>query len=294
MNAVLTSLVILLVTLIVLLAVPIELAFDVKRIDRTYTRVKIRWLFGLIRFSINRPGTGAENLEEKSKARAITKTKKQQSTIPSSNLIGTIKQSAFRRRVYRFVRNLLRLTHSHDIYFRLRIGLGDAANTGRLWIFLGPISALAANTSNAEIRIEPEFINTAFEFDGRGAFRLMPLEFITLLITFLLPPPDAAGLAYPAPGHPQEMVLMNVLKTGTPLANGKTILLPIERIVVSTYQNDPLLWLTGFKEPYAVIVRDDTGTRAFNTDAIEVPIQSLRQVVPDLDSKLATMAKSLA
>jgi hypothetical protein len=87
---------------------------------------------------------------------------------------------------------------------------------------------------------------------------------------------------------------MNVLKTGTPLANGKTILLPIERIVVSTYQNDPLLWLTGFKEPYAVIVRDDTSTRAFNTDAIEVPIQSLRQVVPDLDSKLATMAKSLA
>jgi hypothetical protein len=188
MNTVLLTLAVLLVILVLLLAVPIELVFDVTRIDRFSTNVKVKWLFGLIRFSVNKPDTSAAQPKETTKAETMIKTKQQKTTTSSSNLIAALKQSAFRRRVYRFVKDLLRATHSRDIFLRLRIGLGDPADTGRLWIFLGPVAAIAANAGDAVIRIEPEFINPTFEIDGRGAFRLMPLEFITLVIAFMLSP----------------------------------------------------------------------------------------------------------
>lgn len=188
MNTVLLSLAVLLVILVLLLAVPVELVFAIKRSDEISTNVKVKWLFGLIRFSVNKPGTSAAQPKKTTKADTMIKTKQQKTTTSSSNLIVALKQSAFRRRVYRFVKDLLRATHSRDIFLRLRIGLGDPADTGRLWIFLGPMAAIAANTGDAVIRIEPEFINPAFEIDGRGAFRLMPLEFIALVIAFMLSP----------------------------------------------------------------------------------------------------------
>jgi hypothetical protein len=83
--------------------------------------------------------------------------------------------------------------------------------------------------------------------------------------------------------------MMDELKTGSPLVIGKTILLPIEHTVIAADRKGPLSWLTGFKEPHAVIVWDDTGIRAFNTDSIEVPLEPLRQDVPNLDSILAAM-----
>lgn len=79
------------------------------------------------------------------------------------------------------------------------------------------------------------------------------------------------------------------LKPGAPLTIGNTTLLPIERTVFVTEQNDQLSWLTGFKEPRAVIVRDGSGIRAFNTDAVEVPLEPLREDIPNLDSILAAM-----
>lgn len=86
--------------------------------------------------------------------------------------------------------------------------------------------------------------------------------------------------------------MMGELKTGVPLAIGNTTLLPIERTVFTTNRNGQLSWITGFKEPHAVIVLGDTGIRAFNTEAIEVPLEPLREDIPNLDAILAAMTGS--
>ena len=71
---------------------------------------------------------------------------------------------------------------------RARLGLGDPAETGRLWALLGPLNAAARNLARIDLQIEPEFLDPVFEFDARGACRLVPLRFLALAAAFLLSP----------------------------------------------------------------------------------------------------------
>ncbi|MDX1813007.1 MAG: DUF2953 domain-containing protein, partial [Gammaproteobacteria bacterium] len=101
-----------------------------------------------------------------------------------------LKQSAFRSRLFKFIKDVLRATHLHDLKLRIRIGLGDPADTGQAWAFFGPLAAMAANVRKAEVRIEPEFMDSVFEIYSYGRFHLVPFEFIALTIAFALSPPS--------------------------------------------------------------------------------------------------------
>lgn len=72
----------------------------------------------------------------------------------------------------------------------MRLGLGDPADTGRLWAMVGPLSALVQNLRNAEVRIEPEFADPVFEFESHGRVLLIPIQFIFVIIAFALSPPS--------------------------------------------------------------------------------------------------------
>ncbi|MCI0504815.1 MAG: DUF2953 domain-containing protein [Gammaproteobacteria bacterium] len=177
--------------LIALLAAPVELAFRIDRIRQIHGQAHIRWLFGLVRFSVEVPGIAKpKKTKEKRRPAAAKKSGPHEQKSGSSKLFAVLKQSPFRRRLFRFIKDLLRATHSQELYLRLRVGLGDPADTGQLWALLGPIAALAANMPVAVVRIEPEFMNPVFEFQSHGKFRLSPLEIIALTIAFVLSPPS--------------------------------------------------------------------------------------------------------
>ena len=177
--------------LVLLLAVPIDVRFQVERIETLTGQISFRWLFGLIRFRIKIPGvaeTGKKEPKPKVEHRKERKATKKQSG--RSNVMAVIKQAAFRKRLYRFFKDLVRAAHSRDLYLRLRLGLGDPAATGLLWAFLGPTHALLQNLRSAEITFEPEFVDPVFEFESHGQFRLVPLQFIAIAISFVLSPPS--------------------------------------------------------------------------------------------------------
>ena len=189
MESILIIIVVLLGRLIVLLEIPIDLAFGVDRVNNIQGQVNIHWLFGLVRFSINIPDkTKSKKPKSRHKPAAVKKPRNSKESSRSTELIRVLKQSEFRQRLYQFVKDLLHATHSRDLRFHVRIGLGDPADTGRLWIFLGPVAAMAANIRSASIRIEPEFMDPVFELHSKGEFRLMPLEFIVLTLRFILSP----------------------------------------------------------------------------------------------------------
>jgi len=75
---------------------------------------------------------------------------------------------------------------------------------------------------------------------------------------------------------------MDELRTGNPLVMGEVILVPIERVFIQSDTVDMGCWLSGFKEPFAIIVCDAIGIRAFDTEATEIPVESLVQKIPDL------------
>lgn len=172
--------------LVLLHAVPIDVSFQFEGIEAFKGRITIRWLFGLVRFRILLPAA-AKPPSEPDAAWARVKPGERGAR---DNMLAVLRQAAFRRRVYRLVKDLVRAAHLQQLRLRMRLGLGDPADTGCLWAFVGPLNALAQNLRNAEVQIEPEFMDPVFEFQAHGRVLLVPLQFLGLVIAFALSPPS--------------------------------------------------------------------------------------------------------
>ena len=182
MSSVLLVIGFLLALLFVLLAVPITVAFRIDRIKEIRGQVTFHWLFGLVRFQTGIPGAAKAEPQRKPKPG------KRRPGAHARGVFALLRQSAFWRRAIRFIKDLLHATHAHDLYLRVRIGLGDPADTGRLWALIGPVSGIAANLHSAEVYIEPEFMDSVLEVESHGEVRLIPLQFIALATAFAASP----------------------------------------------------------------------------------------------------------
>jgi hypothetical protein len=182
----LLSIAILLALALTLLAVPITVVFRIDRIKEIKGQLSLRWLFGLVRFRVGIPGSA--NLKTQRRRKPAKRIKVGKPGSSARGIISVLKQAAFRRRVIRFIKDMLRAAHVRDLYLRLRIGLGDPADTGRLWALLGPFAGIAANLRSADVRIEPEFMDSVLEIESHGGFRLVPLQFIVMAVAFAVSP----------------------------------------------------------------------------------------------------------
>lgn len=179
----------LLALLIALLAVPLTVVFSIHRIKETKGVVRFLWLFGLVRFQLRIPQAARARPQPAPTAGEKEKSPRQRKQKASAGeMLSLIKQPALRQRVYKFIGDILRATHARNLFLRLRIGLGDPADTGHLWAIIGPISAMARNLRSVAVRIEPEFVDPVFEIESHGRFRLVPIQFIALTAAFMLSP----------------------------------------------------------------------------------------------------------
>lgn len=174
--------------LLALLAVPVDVAFRAEGIEPLRGQVAIRWLFGAARLNVPIPGRGKTDETTQAQPRSGKARAKAARRRGRGNVVAVLRQAAFRRRVYRLLRSLIAAAHVHELRLRLRLGLGDPADTGQLWALLGPLAAIARNLRNADVRIEPEFIDAVCEFRAEGRARLVPLQYLALAIGFVLSP----------------------------------------------------------------------------------------------------------
>ncbi|MGD2053030.1 MAG: DUF2953 domain-containing protein [Gammaproteobacteria bacterium] len=105
-----------------------------------------------------------------------------------------IQHKAFRQRVFRFVRDIWCIIHKQNLSLRVRIGLGDPADTGRLWAFVGPVAGMLTVIQDTSIEIAPEFSDAVFELDSSGVIRVVPLQMIYFTFGLLLSPSFWQGL----------------------------------------------------------------------------------------------------
>lgn len=174
--------------LVLLLALPIDLAFRVEGIETFNGQIAIRWMFGLVRFRVRIPGVNKSSRAPKSTLKATKVQVKPDKRSSRPNVFALLRQAAFRRRVYRLAADLVRAAHLRRLHLRMRLGLGDPADTGRLWALVGPLNAVAQNLRNADVQIEAEYLDPVFEFQARGRLLLVPLQFLILAIGFALSP----------------------------------------------------------------------------------------------------------
>ena len=181
----------LLAAVLLLLAVPLTVVFRVGHAGETRGQLNLSWLFGLVRHRMEyptSPETTRRPRPKKSKRRGKPRFAR------GREAVSVFRQAAFRRRAVRFAKDVLSALHARGFYLRLRVGLDDPAETGRLWALLGPLAGAAAAVGAAEIRIAPVFTEPVLEVEGGGEFRLMPLQFIALAVSFAASPATLRAL----------------------------------------------------------------------------------------------------
>lgn len=185
------SVVIIVVALIVaLLAIPFDVKFKIQRQEEFYSDIAVQWLFGLVKLN-----TSSQRRHEPDKTGKITKIKKTKKKRTNARVAKDLLWNArFRYRFFKFVKDMIKAIHIASFYVRVRLGLDDPADTGRLWALLGPLSVLLSNLSHSKVQLQPDFETEIVYLDSKGHIRIVPLQVIFTIFAFLLSPTTISAL----------------------------------------------------------------------------------------------------
>lgn len=207
----------LLAGLLLLFAIPVQVAFWLTGCNTLEGDLSIRWAFGLLRLQIpirhnlrqistfrvdDASGSNASEGSLSSISRKERKrSEKKGSRATRSSSVVFISQATVRRRVARLLRDLMHALRIREFDVHLRLGLGDPADTGRLWAWIGPLSAAIGHCRPWRITIEPDFMNAAAEFSAQGRVVFIPLQLIVLLVAFTMSPSVVHAIYSSRTGH---------------------------------------------------------------------------------------------
>ena len=187
--------------LLALLAVPLEIAFQLDRVEALEGHVSFRWLFGLVRVRLAVPRVRPTPPGPAPKPRPARERRRRKAGAGAARGFAVLRQAAFRRRVQRLLADLVRAIDVRRLRLLVRLGLGDPADTGFLWALLGPLGAAVGSLRGAEVRIEPEFMESVLELHSRGRVRVIPLRILALASCFALSPPSIRAWRTLRSGH---------------------------------------------------------------------------------------------
>ena len=180
----------LLASLLLLLAIPVDLAFSVQRQEgRQEGRGSLGWLFGLVRLPLGKPKMRAQAMPARLKIK-----RRHRKRGGARRIMAMFRIEGFGWRLLRLARDLLRRIHIRELSLEIRLGLGDPADTGRLWSLVGPLAAMLALPSVTRVAIEPEFTAEALEIDGKGHIRIIPIQLLLVILVFVLSPTTLRAL----------------------------------------------------------------------------------------------------
>ena len=188
--------------LVVLLAVPVDVAFRLERIEALDGQLMARWMFGLVKIRVTVPRIRSQPAEPAARPeRAEKPAQQRKARRRTAAVLHTMRQPAFRRRAFRFVGDLMRAAHITRLRLRVRLGLGDPADTGLLWGIVGPLNAMAQGLRTADVRLEPEFVDPVLELQAQGRLLIFPLQILALAISFALSPSSIRAWRTLRSGH---------------------------------------------------------------------------------------------
>jgi len=182
----LTVLAVLLLSMVVLLALPVAADFKVSWPETSQNGVRLRWAFGLVDFRLSTPRSKSRSKQAKKPSKKRRHSKR--STQKRQQAVSVVRQREVRQRMTRFAADVWRAVRKEDVRLWVCLGLGDPADTGQLWAVVGPVAGLLSNVEGASITIEPDFTNANLELDGSGSIQVIPLQLTYLVLALLLSP----------------------------------------------------------------------------------------------------------
>jgi hypothetical protein len=158
---------------IILLSIPIEMAFDYDALKKPGTRIKLRWLFGIIH---------KDMAQKESKPEKKVKKKKKRSIAPFINLLT---MEGLSNKIITLIRQLLRQIRIKKLNAELKFGLDDPADTALLYSVLWPSFLCREASGNIRIVIEPSFEEPGFGGKANLIIGLIPIKFIRPIFRFV-------------------------------------------------------------------------------------------------------------
>lgn len=171
------------VFIILLLSVPVDLAFNVDKDEAFHSSVRVGWMFNLIGKDVKRK---KKPEKERPKGR-----KRKRRTKP---FIAMLRSRGFLRRLVRFVRDIFRISHVREFEIDLRIGLSDPAETGMLFAAVAPVLVQFRIFTPLDIQVLPDFEQAGLQGYVKGDLRIFPIQFIFAGTLFALSPATIRAL----------------------------------------------------------------------------------------------------
>lgn len=182
--------VLLFAVLAALLCVPIHVDVSIRRDEKLEVQALSRWGG----FGIPSPGKPPSH-----KTRRAPRTGRTARARPAPNQLRRLRALLFSRdflsSLARLFRRLLRQVQPRGVTLRLRAGLGDPADTGRLWGKLMPLFALLWALDAESITLEPDFSRPCLTFDGHATIRVVPGLLLAVLLGYCFTPPPWRALS---------------------------------------------------------------------------------------------------
>jgi len=180
----------LLAFVLLLLALPVELRFQVQGLAPLQGRVAVRTVFGRWRRQLGNRAPRARVARPSGRRGGLAR------------LQFVWRDAALRRRALDRGRAVLRTLRWRELRLHVRLGLEDPAATGRLWAFVGPLGAVLAGLHSVDIVLQPDFVEPALDFDARGRLVFVPLRLLWSLV--LLAGIVGLAVARQRAGRPQS------------------------------------------------------------------------------------------
>ena len=162
---------------ILLLTVPVDLVFYVERDEKLRLGATVRFMF---RF---KKDIGSKKRRRREEDGQKEKAKKHRRGIKP--LITALTTRGFAYKLLKFVRDVLRIVKIRELKARVRIGLGDPAETGMLFAVIAPTMVFVRSISSADVEVEPDFEEERLEGYCQGDVRAIPIKFVRPLVLFL-------------------------------------------------------------------------------------------------------------
>jgi len=159
--------------IILLLSIPVDMAFVLEAREDVKATARVGWLFGLVWKDMHR--------------RKKKKPKKERKR-GMKPLLSVLRTKGLPGRILKLGRQILSCLKVRQLDADFRVGLDDPADTGILCSVLWPALVPLSSFSPMRFRMEPAFDEPAFEVSLHGRVRLFPIQMVWPLLCFVLSP----------------------------------------------------------------------------------------------------------
>jgi hypothetical protein len=162
---------------ILVLCVPLDVAFNIDMSGKPEFKLRLVWFFGLISKELSR-----ENKKPEAK-RKITKEKRR---IWFRTTLRILRTKGMPRQLKDLVKDILGQLKIRELGVNLKLGLDNPADMGLVFALMGATTPFLRLPSQYQIRVQPSFYGEAvFEGYLQGVLRLWPITLVWSLLRFI-------------------------------------------------------------------------------------------------------------